>query len=271
MAYQPRPETLQSASEYLQANPGKKVMPVDLVSATLGIDSAKRVCKYMHDKGLVIRLGRGYTWNVQGSPVIGPMTPIYIERVLKLTGLVVEEIRQRKLHNQLIGRDYFAGRSYSPLYGRKQILSLQESLLNLKHLRGHLDWLLLLVVEHEMCLDMPDWAGKAYRRTQEDEAMLEAWETEKAMERRMHANRKPMTAEKRAEIAARRDAYLAERQAQKAAADAAKAARLVTLFQQIDAAHGPEALILANQIDTLAPEVVEGLVNEMHHHIPPEW
>jgi hypothetical protein len=242
-------------------------MPVDLAAAVeIGPATAKRICKHLHDNGQVIRFGRGYTWNSKGAAASGPMPVIYIIWVLKLTGLVVEEIRQRKLHNKRIGRAYFNGRLSSPKIGRKQTLTLEGSLRDLEHLRTHLDWQLLLEVEHHMCLDMPDWSGKAYRRTREETEEVEADGRQAAIDAKLLANRKKTDPLVRAGIAERRAAYLAEQKALKAAE---RANRLATLVEQIDAAHGPEALIMATQITTTAPEAVEGLVNEMRHHIPP--
>jgi hypothetical protein len=270
MAYRPSSEVLKKATTYLLANPGKKVMPVDLASASnISPISSKRVCKYLNDEGQVIRFGRGYTWNSKGAAASGPMPVIYIVRVLKLTVIVVEEIHQRKLHNKRIGRAYFNGHSDSPLTGRKQILTLEVSLRDLEHLHDHLDWELLLVVEHRMCLDMPDWAGMAYRRTREEAEEVEADGRQEAIDAKLRANRKKTDPAVRAGIAERRTAYLAAQRALKAAAALEKASRLATLVEQIDAAHGPEALIMATQIATRSPEVVERLVNEMHHHIAP--
>src|SRR5450759_4518775 len=115
-----------------------------------------------------------------------------------------------------------------------------------------------------MCLDMPDWAGKAYRRTREETEAVEADARQAAINAKLLANRKKADPAVLAGIAERRTAYLAEQKALKTDAAREKAAWLETLVEQIDAAHGPEALIMGTQIATTAPEVVERLVNEMH-------
>ncbi|HEX7424224.1 MAG TPA: hypothetical protein VF311_10135 [Terriglobales bacterium] len=161
MAYQPSAQILEAAISHLRANAGKKVMPI-VLSTAAGISpiSAKRVCKYLNDQGSIIRFGRGYAWNLKGAAATGPIPAIFKERVLKLKGLVLEGIRQQKLHNQLIGRAYFNGRLSSPLTGRKQTLTLDEGLRDLKHMRTHLDWQLLLEVEHRISLTCPTGLAK---------------------------------------------------------------------------------------------------------------
>lgn len=207
MAYQPSAQILEAAISHLRANAGKKVMPI-VLSTAAGISpiSAKRVCKYLNDQGSIIRFGRGYAWNLKGAAATGPIPAIFKERVLKLKGLVLEGIRQQKLHNQLIGRAYFNGRLSSPLTGRKQTLTLDEGLRDLKHMRTHLDWQLLLEVEHRISLDMPDWAGKAYRRTREEAEEVEADGRQAAIDAKRRANRKKADPAVLAGIAERRAA-----------------------------------------------------------------
>src|ERR1017187_4351224 len=175
MAYQSRQELLDKAISHLRANPGKKIMPVELASA---IDTSpltsKNLCKYLHGKSTIIRFGRGYTWNLVGAAASGPIPAIFPGILCMVTTQVKEEIRQLKLHNKLIGRAYFNGKSDSPLPGRKQTMTLEKTLRDLQHLKLYPDSGAMLVVLGELSKDIPNWPRRIFRRTKEEAEQVEA-------------------------------------------------------------------------------------------------
>jgi hypothetical protein len=265
--YQPRIKKIEQASQYLLDNGKTRAAELSL-GIGVGIRTAGDLLRHLHQTGKAWRDGKSYR---PASPdadriarSVGGDHRIYRNRVRKLIDLVDGEIKLRGKHNRHLARDYTLGRVYSWIADRKETDVLKEVLVVLRQLEVAIDYPMLLVAEQWLSLEMPDWAGRVYRRSEEEEADL-------AADRREVAAAKPKRKFDPAAKAARqaaRDAYLAKKKAaaEEAARQEAEAIRLLT--EQIAAADPQDAAVIAAVIAARTASVKD-ITQVVGHTIPP--
>jgi hypothetical protein len=191
---------------------------------------------------------------------------IYHGRVNDLLEFLDDEIKRRGQHNRSLANAYAAGEIDSCINKRQWTDTLQKTRTRLRNCLKVLkvqNPILLLDIEREIALDIPTWAGDLYKRSEYAQQELTA-------ERRMAyaaRKRRPLDEDFFAARQAKVYARIAAEKAARQEAARQQEALLATLTEHIDAATGPEALLVAKQM--MAGVTPQQIVNEMHHHIQP--
>jgi hypothetical protein len=236
MSYLPKPEIEQKAISYLMGK--SKIRPIELVDA-IGIhrNTAPKLCNYLHAKGKLLRDGRTYTWNPIDEAAAGR---IFQGRSNDLLVFLDNQIASCGEFNRGLANAYRNGDENSCFTKRRWADTLQKSRTRLLNCLTVQNWALLVDIEREIALDVPDFMGLIYSRSEYAQDMLTA-------ERKMaYAARKPRTSKD--------DAFHAERQAKVDAKQrAAKAA-----WQEADRLLQAQAETMLAQMGALADPVNVG-------------
>jgi hypothetical protein len=215
-----------------------KILPCKL-AAKIGIhrNTAYKLCIDLHEQGKLLRDGSSYTWNAIGVVVPGPMSPVFLGLVTDIMAFLDVDIKRRGKHNTGLSNAYING-GVNSCFDKKQwtdtLIAARKRLRNCLTVQN---WDLLADIMREVALEVPDFLGRIYRRSEYAQAMLTA-------ERKMaYAAKKPRTSKDDAFHADRQEKVKARLAAEKAArAEAARqqAAAFHEMAKQVIAADNPE-------------------------------
>ena len=189
-----------------------KILPAALAKK-IGIhpNTSAKLCVYLHDNGKLLRDGRGYTWNEIGTVVPGPMSPSFLALVTDIMEFLDGKIASCGAFNRGLANAYRNGEENSCFSRRQWTDTLQKARTRLRNCLTIQNEDLLRDILREIALDVPDFLGLIYQRSEYAQEMLTA-------ERRM-----AYAARKRRKVD---EAFFAVRQAKVAARQAAaRAAR----------------------------------------------
>jgi hypothetical protein len=219
-----------------------KILPAALAKR-IGIhpNTSAKLCVHLHGNGRLLRDGRGYTWNEIGTVVPGPMSPSFLAFVTDLMEFLDGKIASCGAFNRGLANAYRNGDENSCFTKRQWTDTLEKARKRLRNCLTVQNDDLLRDILREIALDVPDFLGLIYQRSEYAQQQL----TE---ERKMtYAARKPRIGKDDAFHAARQakmNARQAEAKAAREQADRRKVAVLEELARQIGAAYDPESAIL---------------------------